>query len=52
MPGSQGTGAADVSHAPLGPPCPSFSPPFQTTDAAGVSGIYNCMFVVWTISIY
>lgn len=43
MPGSQGTGAADVSHVPLGPPCPSFSPPFQNTDTAGVTAIYSCM---------
>lgn len=42
MPGSQGTGAADVSHAPLGPPCSSFSPPFHATDIAGVTGIHSC----------
>lgn len=42
MPGSRGTGAADVSHAPLGSPCPSFSPSFQDTDTAGVTGIYSC----------
>lgn len=28
MPGPQGTGAADVSHAPLGSPSPPFSLPF------------------------
>lgn len=41
MPESQGTGAADVSHAPLGPPCP-FPPPSQTPGTAGVTGIYSC----------